>query len=138
MSKILILEDDPNRMDIFRGTLQERHEIISADNAIDFIKLLQDNAADVIFLDHDLGGQTFVSDADKNTGSEVVRFLTRDGDVGFGAFYRYHNTPIIIHSHNFPAAERMQQKLEAIGYSHIHRIPFSKLVEYLNDPGFII
>lgn len=138
MARILILEDDPNRMEIFRVSLEGRHEIVASDNAADFIKLLEDDAADVIFLDHDLGGQTYVAASDVNTGSEVVRFMTRGGDAGFGSFYRYHNTPIIIHSHNIPAAERMQQNLVAIGYSRVHRIPFSKLVSFLDDPGFIV
>jgi len=131
MAKILILEDDPNRMEVFRVAFKDRHEISAADNAADFITLLNTQAAEVIFLDHDLGGLQFVDTADKNTGSEVVRHLV----ANFGGS---HSVPIIIHSHNTPAAARMQDTLRAGGFRKVYMIPFAKLAnDYLHDPGFI-
>lgn len=131
MVKILILEDDPNRVDIFRATLGDRHSLAFAETAAAAIAAINSTPFDVIFLDHDLGGQTYVAESDENTGSEVVRHLAYACGGG-------RETPIIIHSMNLPAAQAMQKNLLAAGYRHVYQIPFSKLTEYLVDPGFIV
>jgi CheY-like chemotaxis protein len=132
MAKILILEDDPDRMKIFRLALEERHEIMHVETAQQAIDCLEFQVFDVVFLDHDLGGETYVSEANVNTGSEVARYMA----TGLGC--TWYAMPIVIHSMNIPAAEKMEHKLRAAGYSNVHRISFTKLVTYLDDPGFIV
>jgi CheY-like chemotaxis protein len=130
MARILILEDDPNRMEIFRDAFKDRHEIVHVDNARVCIDFLKNDNPDVLFLDHDLGGQTYVAESDANTGSEVVRFLTSNACRWAG--------PIVVHSCNTIAAQAMEHDLRMAGYNKTHRIPFTTLVQYLYDPGFIV
>jgi len=124
--KILVLEDDPKRIETFRSTLGQ-HDLVVATEAANAIKALQESVFDIIFLDHDLGGQTFVSTADKNTGSEVVRWMCENMEVP---------CQVIIHSLNAPAALDMKCKLEKIGLM-AQRIPFTHLRGQLHDPTFI-
>lgn len=133
MAKILILEDDPNRVDIFRATLGDRHSLAFTETASAAIAAIDSTSFDVIFLDHDLGGQTHVAASDVNTGSEVVRHLAHvRQDTNLDA-------PIIIHSMNIPEAQAMQKRLIAAGFRHVYQIPFSQLSKnYLLDPGFIV
>lgn len=130
MAKILILEDDENRVEIFREMLGQRHDLTVVDTAQDAIDEIDSDIFDVIFLDHDLGGQTYVAASDMNTGSEVVRNMTRRAVVL--------SASVVIHSMNTPAAASMQSQLVNAGYHPVHRIPFSKLVSFLDDPGFIV
>lgn len=133
--KILILEDDQNRIDTFRTKLS-RHTLFFVSTAADAIAWIRSEAEagaafDVIFLDHDLGGEAFVNTNNKNTGSEVVRWLTSYQGV-------LEQPYIIIHSMNHPAAASMQAALEAKGFEFIYRIPFIQLVsKFLDDPSFL-
>lgn len=129
--KILVLEDDPERMKIFHATLGDRHEIKHAETAQECIALLKTYDADILFLDHDLGGETFVDAKNVNTGSEVVRYLTSNACRWAG--------PIVVHSCNVREAEVMEHNLRMAGYNRTHRIPFTALTQkYLHDPGFLV
>lgn len=127
--RILILEDDMNRIDLFGQKLcANQFDITYVTTAAEAIALLDQEEFDLVFLDHDLGGQTYVNTADTNTGSEVVRHMTRP---------TYLKTPVvIIHSMNEPAAKSMEHALVYEGFE-THRIPFTKLVVHLDDPSFI-
>ena len=133
--KILILEDDPMRIDVFRDSLS-RHKLFFVHEAANAIALIKSeveagDAFDVIFLDHDLGGETFVDYRHKNTGSEVVRWIRSYGGVL--------NQPyIIIHSMNTVEAMNMERGLVSHGLEFVYHIPFSRLMShYLNDPSFL-
>ena len=131
--KILILEDDNNRIVKFRDKLS-RHALLFVNSAADAIKLLlnEGETFDMIFLDHDLGGEVYVDSSNTNTGSEVVRWLISDQDRIMIQPY------IIIHSLNYPAAQEMQLNLTNYGYKYVYRIPYTKLVsDYLDDPHFL-
>lgn len=133
MVKILILEDDPNRVDIFRATLGNKHSLTFTETAAAAIAAIDETPFDIIFLDHDLGGEQYVSETNVNTGSEVVRYLMSNNCSS------NIDTTIIVHSMNFPAAGRMVSNLLSAGYTNTHRIPFSHLAgKYLMDPGFIV
>lgn len=135
MLKILILEDDQNRIATFRNKLS-RHTLVFVETASDAIATIKGaaevgSAFDVIFLDHDLGGEAYVDPSNQNTGSEVVRWLTSYGGV-------LEQPYIIIHSMNHPAATSMQKALDRDGYEFVYRIPFVQLVStYLDDPTFL-
>jgi len=104
---ILILEDDPLRMIAFRQRL-EGHSITHAEVAAEAIELLKKNSYDLILLDHDLGGKTYVdhTNQQEDCGMRVAEFFSiRPEQV------RPHG-PIVVHSLNGPAA---QQMVELIG-----------------------
>ena len=70
--KILILEDDVSRIGIFKEKLKG-HDLYFFDEAADAIgafKLMTDKPWDIVFLDHDLGGQVFVPSSHPNTGMQ--------------------------------------------------------------------
>jgi DNA-binding NarL/FixJ family response regulator len=113
---ILFLDDDPYRTKRFRMTYPSAHTFETAQQIIDALDRLE-APAEVVFLDHDLGGETFVDSSNKNTGMEVVRWIEE------------HRPPIdkiVVHSMNHPAAERMGYRLEASGYE-VSIVPFITL-----------
>lgn len=128
--KILILEDDPNRILTFRRSLIGQNLTI-VETATEAIKELENPESDfsIIFLDHDLGGKIFVSEADENTGSEVVRWMISNMET---------IPTVVIHSHNEPAALNMQSALKS-RYSNtaIQRVPFIHLKKLMESPNFI-
>lgn len=107
--KILVLEDDQNRIDQFVNRFKEagieREEVWWAIDAQTAINSLEIRTYDVLFLDHDLGGDQMVSTSHLNTGSEFARQLMelhRSGKV--------EKLPMcFIHSFNPIGAENMQR-----------------------------
>jgi CheY-like chemotaxis protein len=128
--KVLVLEDDPNRIRTFRFKFDPSFEVMYVTTAQGGIDLLGIHQFDAIFLDHDLGGEQFVDTENTNTGSEVVRWLRVHGT---------RNDPyLVIHSLNFPASKNMHADLLSAGFNFVYRIPFTKLVDsYLDDPSFL-
>ncbi len=51
------------------------HTIDHADNVLDGIDLVADNKYDLLFLDHDLGGEEMVDSSNENTGYQLARFI---------------------------------------------------------------
>lgn len=100
--KILILEDREDRCIQFREAFSGI-DICFTDEAHVAIDRLQTEKWDVLFLDHDLGGQVRVSVTGKNTGSEVARFLE--------ANLEYKPSFIVIHSLNTIASRYMKMAL---------------------------
>ena len=74
MVKILILEDDKNRIDVFKKNLDGIEDIYITDYANQAISWLESIEFDYIFLDHDLGGLQMEWDVD---------FLFKDKAVSF-------------------------------------------------------
>jgi CheY-like chemotaxis protein len=99
--KILILEDDMERVEQFHKNLQP-HTLFFTDRTGDAIHLLKTQKWDVLFLDHDLGGQVY-QESGPGTGYEVAGFLEQNPDLM--------PPNIVIHSLNFPGAEKMAQAL---------------------------
>lgn len=58
---------------------------------------------DAVFLDHDLGGETYVDSSQPNTGSEVVRWIV-DNQPEIGI--------IVLHTLNTPARLQMAASLK--------------------------
>lgn len=116
--KIYILEDDANRMVKFRRELIG-HEIVHSETAKEFIQLLdaETERIDVMFLDHDLGGETYVDPSHENTGSEVVRWLLTN---------RVNVDKIVVHTLNPYAGKRMVYDLTGI-YKWVSQVPFIHL-----------
>jgi len=80
--KILVLEDNRERINIFRNNLQT--DGVSLTFAITVpacVQALELEEYDYLFLDHDLGGKVYVpSDGDEETGWHVAKWLSEHPD----------------------------------------------------------
>jgi len=119
---ILFLDDNPIRIAKFQQAVPYATIVETAKECIEQINKTQ---WDWIFLDHDLGGESFVDGARPDTGMEVVRHLIE---------YKKNKPRIVVHSLNAPARERMCLDLVMAGYDAMP-IPFP-LVFRLIDEGF--
>lgn len=114
MKRVLFLDDDPQRHREFKRDIGTNGDFVYT--AEECIEKLKSNTYDVVSLDHDLGGETFVDPNGKNTGMEVVRFLEANA---------LPQKLIVCHSYNTGAAPEMAKRLNAL--SHIEkavRMPF--------------
>lgn len=123
--KVLILEDNPNRIDVFKHYF-ENFETYITDNVEEAKELwLNHQPFNLMFLDHDLDNRTFVDSTEENTGYQFAKFLT-DKD--------YSNTDIIIHSMNPAGALHM---LNCFQNKHrVFKITFPALMEALKTGSF--
>jgi len=103
--KILILEDCPERTKTFQQKLIG-NDVVFTTTSKDCIAALESFEFDVLMLDHDLGGKTYVLAGD-NTGYGVVKWLVQNRD-------RVPNQ-IFVHSINRPAAKLMIKLFEDYG-----------------------
>jgi len=104
--KIFILEDDPARI---RWMLENFDIEISLDITQDVseaLKWLNENKYDYIFLDHDLGGMTYVSSDEYQTGATVAKELHATKNV---------DSDVTVHSWNPPGAKVMMGYMESHG-----------------------
>lgn len=112
MITILFLDDCPNRCKSFRSNFPFATIVNDAESCIEELK---NQAWDNVFLDHDLGGTTYQDASDKNSGSEVVRWII-ENKPKVGLF--------VCHSLNGPARENMVMALRSAGYD-VGTIPFN-------------
>lgn len=95
---IFILEDDPNRMKIFRRNLIG-HTIFHAEHVEDGKKILSSEKVDYIFLDHDLGGKVYVDSSEPDTGYQMAKWIA-ENDIKYQR--------LIVHSLNGPGAKNIK------------------------------
>ena len=115
--KILILEDDPYRIKNFKKMLSLDNTLFLSDNVEECKSIYNDNKPfDVIFLDHDLGGEIFVDSNEKNTGYQFSKFIMNEGV----------NNSVIIHSMNPAGAQRMRSILPGS-----RLLPYRILVDFI-------
>lgn len=74
--RILILEDSPERQKQFK-ILEHKHVVVITESTKECIHLLTTCKWDILFLDHDLGGQVHVPSGEE-TGYEVAKFLSEN------------------------------------------------------------
>lgn len=119
MAKIFILEDDPQRIKMFRIRLAE-HELFFTDEVAEAKDTyIAFEPFDYYFLDHDLGGEIYVDSNYHNTGFQFAKFLAEQ-DLG--------KCQIVVHSLNPVGARNMLEVLpEGTQY-----VPFTQLRESLN------
>lgn len=118
---ILFMDDDPNRAALAyqRMTKEDRDITIwcqTVDDAIDVLKDYKSNLKEV-YLDHDLGGETFVYSGRDDCGMEVVRWLEKQDILS------YAECTFICHSWNIPAGDQMAGRLMKKGFK-VKRTPF--------------
>ena len=114
MNRILFLDDSKERHDAFKKHLNQRalaeglsFRPVYVYTAKDAILALQYKKFDEIWLDHDLGGETYVTRTEE-TGYEVALFIEK-------MYYDNGREPmkstVIIHSFNPAGVKRMMQAL---------------------------
>jgi hypothetical protein len=105
--KILILEDDPERMKIIKPLIEgnDYHWITSAFDEIE-------PHYDLYMLDHDLGGRQM--DEHEDCGMVFVEKHLEQLQKSF----------VIIHSFNVPAAIKMHEKITSCGTNECVYTPF--------------
>lgn len=118
--RILLVEDDETRCSWFRARLRGRELDVTCDVAT-AISWLEERDYDAILLDHDLAEAHYFSDEadDEHTGYAVAHWLATHPDSQPDAV-------IIIHSLNYPGAQRMVETLVASGRDAEH-VPFHYL-----------
>jgi len=115
--KILILEDNPIRIEKFKQLLRNQELFICETvNAAKEACLLND--FQTMLLDHDLGNQLWVDSNEENTGYTFVKWLIDNESQKQALCY--------IHSMNFVGANRMMNYLLDNGRDAIWR-PFHLL-----------
>jgi len=123
--KVLILEDNDRRNARFESVCEAAGiEFIMTETAADCIAQLERERGfdfDLVFLDHDLGGQEFVDPSLFNTGTRVARWMAESCA----------NIPVIIHSMNTPAAMGMERILVDGNMEMVFRIPWLQLTHSL-------
>lgn len=120
--KILIVEDSENRIKRFREQL--------VGCSVDIVKTAKLGIAlcktikyDIIFLDHDLGGEIYADLNNQNTGYQVAREIITSINS---------NTPTIIHSCNGVGALDIQSLIR-----HADIIPFTSLSKMNLNKAFV-
>jgi CheY-like chemotaxis protein len=116
---VFILEDNEDRMKLFRRVLPaDEFQITHAVSAEEAYSLLKTRESwDTILLDHDLGGLTYVSSNDRNTGYRVANWIRRN---------KIKYNQLVFHTQNPVGADNMSSALpDGI------KIPFPELFEVL-------
>lgn len=79
--RALVLEDSKERVKEFKRRFEESPREIIADfteTSADCISKLKTEKYHVVFLDHDLGDEVFVSSDREDTGAEVARWVSEN------------------------------------------------------------
>jgi hypothetical protein len=126
--RILIIEDNQQRIDTFKNWIPEKTPIVVASSAGKAIGILKRDSNKIrkngrvyagILLDRDLQGQT-VTDIDQYlSGNDIIDVIISSIDK---------DVPILIHSTNIHQSIKMKQQLEGIGYP-VTKIPMTDLTK---------
>lgn len=118
---ILFLDDNKQRRKSFKSKVPAAQMVETAKACISKLAKDENEVWNFLFLDHDLGGEEYVSSDREDTGMEVVRWIQE-------------NEPqirnIIVHSHNGPAGMEMVRKLQDAQYTAMY-VPFSMMIDNL-------
>ena len=116
---ILFLDDSKERQKSFKSKVPSATVVTTAQQCINAIQ--KQEVWNIIFLDHDLGGEEMVESQREDCGMEVVRWIQE-------------NEPqirnVIVHSHNGPAGVEMVNKLLDSKYKASY-LPFSTMINNL-------
>lgn len=100
---IFILEDNEERIKIFNKYFID-HNIFTANSVNSAKEVIKKNKKwDVIFLDHDLGGQIYVNSYEENTGYRFAQYI-KENKIKYNQ--------LIIHSMNIAGANNIKSILK--------------------------
>ena len=115
--RVFVLEDDAQRIALFwRAAIG--HDMTLAKDVDEACKKF-DPPYDLICLDHDLGGEVYVSSEQRNTGAGFCRWLAERGIAPCGR--------VVIHSYNADGARAMGAIMRDAGWLTIW-VPFGPTV----------
>jgi CheY-like chemotaxis protein len=120
---VFILEDDPTRSEAFAFALQGA-DVYHLAKDVDEALAKFEPPYDLVLLDHDLGGEAFVSSGEANTGAGFVRAMNEDEQKK-----ALQGARVVVHSWNPDGALTMLKLLKDRGVMAF-RIPYGK--ELLN------
>ena len=104
--KVLFLDDDERRAADFARQWPEAIWVQTAEECIELL----DREWDVIWLDHDLGGERWVDSERNDCGMEAVRHIVSDRPE------HLQRTIFIVHTHNVRTGQLMRDTLVSAGY----------------------
>ena len=114
--RVFVLEDDPMRIAQFREAgIGHDLTIVTGLCGPDGAFARWSPPYDLVYLDHDLGGQQMVDSDEEETGAAFTRWLPTAG---------VHQPLIMIHSFNPVGAQRMAQTLRDKEYTRVSVWPF--------------
>lgn len=107
--RILLVEDDPERVEHFRLML-DAYRLDHADSVDAAAAFLTQNRYDLILLDHDLdfGRRIYIDPDEPNTGYQLALRIADDP--------HHRSTPVVVHSLNWFGANRIVKRLECAVY----------------------
>lgn len=120
--RVIFLDDSEARIKTFLTRVPSAQVARTSWECIELLKGAE-SPVEFLFLDHDLGGLTFVSPSCENTGMEVVRWMAANKPVV---------QRVIVHSLNGPAASEMCRSLADAGY-WVRRVPYLQLSGFLTS-----
>jgi CheY-like chemotaxis protein len=109
--KILVLEDNEERIKWFKRKLEPFCDLTMFSNAELAIEKIKEEKFDVIFLDHDLGGKVYVDSNEPNTGYQVAKIIPNTINK---------DSYIIIHSLNPVGIQNMMNELNGMNVIRMH------------------
>jgi len=119
----LILDDDLERHKKFRTWLNEPGvKLTFVETAVEAIAKLSSEMFHCVFLDHDLGGETYVDSGREDCGMEVVRQLKA------GTIAQDQRCLFVVHTMNTEAGSEMVLKLKDRGYANVVYLGFFQMV----------
>jgi len=118
---ILVLDDDHRRLSMFREWCAG-HRGVFVETAQQAIAELQEKKFNVVFLDHDLGGEVYVTSKREDCGMEVVRQIV-DGHTKVSE-----HTFVIVHTLNHVAGQEMVDKLKDKGIGRPMKISYLEIL----------
>ena len=118
MLRILLVENDKMREEVFSSWLPENEKIVLrmipyGNIAMTILEKDQPGDWHGVMLDHDL--DVFSPEVPYRSGSDVVKVLANKIDP---------RVPVFIHSMNPSGAAHMQTVLEGSGFDSVTRVPF--------------
>ena len=93
MNKVLVLEDNKQRIDFF-NKIFKNYDYTICETAKEAMEVLDREEFNVIFLDHDLGGLTFVDSSQEESGATVVRHIIARGSQKDAFFMIHSQNPV--------------------------------------------
>lgn len=113
MKQILILEDSSARMEFFHRHFKD-HKVYHFEHVDDALKACETVKFDLLMLDHDLDGLTFVDPLEYNCGTTFAVML-----AGNSKYAAQKTAVIIVHSHNDIAAMGMVSILKSANFNAV-------------------
>lgn len=119
----LIMDDDLERHKKFHMWLDEPGiQLTFVETAIEAIAKLSSEMFHCVFLDHDLGGETYVDSSREDCGMEVIRQLNA------GTIAQDKRCLFVVHTMNIEAGREMVLKLKDRGYANVVYLGFLQMI----------